>query len=145
MNCYFLAAAVLFLLHSASFAWSGVDSSGPINGSATPIVRGNKAGGKNLRLDAPTKNPGTIRGTCSVAQSTSNPIEGPCADMLLVLTDAEGNEVEKTRTSTQGHFDFEAEPGKAYKIALGSKTYLITAPTELVHGGDEVSLEIMLR
>ncbi len=88
---------------------------------------------------------GSIRGGCTVVVSDSNPLSGPCADLLLVLTDVDGNEVVKTRTTTAGLFDFISEPDKSYKIVSLSKAYETVAPVGVVHNGDRVAVQLRLK
>jgi len=88
------------------------------------------------------KEPAAIRGNCTVVASPSNPIQGACVSLLLVLTDADGNVIEKTRTTMQGQFDFITESSKTYRIIPGSKYYeLATAPV-LFHSGDRIGLRL---
>jgi len=111
--------------------------------SAPTIGRGRRGGGKNSNNSQPTSNPGSIKGTCTVVESPSNPIAGPCVTTMLILNDIDGNEVARDRTTAQGQFEFTADPGKAYKLAPGSKFYDLVAPKTTVHGGDsKVNLQL---
>jgi hypothetical protein len=110
--------------------------------TTTTIGRGRRGGGKNSNNSQPTSNPGSIKGTCTVVESPSNPIAGPCVTTMLILNDIDGNEVARDRTTAQGQFEFTADPGKAYKIAPGSKFYDLVAPKTAVHGGDKVNLQL---
>jgi hypothetical protein len=62
--------------------------------------------------------------------------------LVLILTDADGNEVLKTRTTAQGQFEFESEPGKNYKIIPGSKFYEPVVARAIVHSGDRIGLQL---
>jgi hypothetical protein len=86
--------------------------------------------------------PGTIRGVCAIQAGPGNPFPGPCVSLLIILEDAKGNEVARTRTTPQGEFDFTAAAGSQaeYIFVSGSKFYEVIAPTRTVHGGDRVSL-----
>lgn len=110
------------------------------DGDSTPPTGRRRGGGKRNSIGPSSKNPGAIRGTCSIVESPTNPLPGPCVNVLLILNDPKGNEVVKDRTTPQGGFDFSAEPGKAYNIISGSKFYEVVTPKDVVHGGEKVNL-----
>jgi hypothetical protein len=105
------------------------------------VVKGRHGGRVGKRpAAAASPEPGSIRGTCTVAQSSSNPFPGPCINLLLVLKDAQGNEAFKARTNPQGQFEFLAEQDKPYKISCSSKFYETVSPTDAIHAGERVSV-----
>lgn len=103
---------------------------------------GRRGGGNKTKAGKPSKNPGVIRGNCIVIESKSNPFTGPCVNLLLVLKDKDGNEVERTRTTVQGDFEISTEPSKLYQLDSGSRFYAVVPPNTLIHGGDQVSLKL---
>ena len=138
---------ILFLvaaLTSSAFADTGSEDDMHGNGSGPSTMgrTGRRGGGKQLNPDPGTHSPGTIIGNSGTKASTSNPIPGACVNLLLVLNDETGAEVEKTRTTVKGHFEFAGEAGKNYTIASGSKFYEVVAPQGLIHGGDRVNLQL---
>jgi hypothetical protein len=110
--------------------------------SPTQPSSARRAHGKRLNPSATSKNPGTIRGRCTVVESDSNPIAGPCVDMVLLLNDEKGNEVLRTRTSAKGDFEFAADPAVKYRVGSGSKFYDLVQPEGLLHGGASVDMRL---
>jgi len=138
----FLIAVFLVLAALAISAVAHADSDSA-NGSSAPVTgRGKRGGGKKPNPNPSAGNPDSVRGTCTVIESPSNPIAGPCVTTMLVLNDIDGNEIAKDRTTAQGQFEFTAERGKAYKIAPGSKYYNLVSPTTAIHGGDKINLQL---
>ncbi len=106
------------------------------------LMRGGHHGLKQTLQSSAGKNELSIHGVCNVVASPSNPIGGPCVSLLLLLTDSDGKEVSKGRTTAQGAFDFSTEAGKDYKILPGSKFYELATPATTVHGGGRVGVQL---
>ncbi len=140
---------ILFLIMSFFFtylntkAYADSDSSTsqePDNNPGMGVRR--RGSGKKLNLGKATKNPGTIRGLCTVIESTANPFSGPCVSSLLILTDKDGNEMSKSRTTAKGDFEFIADPNMTYHLVSGSRYYQVVGPMELIHGGENINLKL---
>ena len=134
----FFASVVLICI--CSFAQADSDS-------ASESLGHHGGGGKRAHSKTTeNKTAGEIHGSCSIEESTSNPIAGPCVNLVLVLNDSEGKEVLKTRTTAQGQFDFALDSttntGSAFQIVPGSKFYEMSSPAALVHLGDRVHIKL---
>jgi len=103
---------------------------------------GRRGGGKKMNIGKASKNPGTIRGSCTVVESPSNPFANTCVNILLILRDQEGNEVSKSRTTSKGEFEFATDTGKLFRLESGSRFYAVVAPKDLIHGGALVNLKL---
>ena len=140
---YFFVLVVLIWLSLSAYAHADTDSATGMNSSGPTTGRGrHKGAGTQGKPGSSSKSSNTIQGSCSIAESSMNPFPGPCVNLLLILNDADDNEVVKARTNAQGQFDFATEQGKAYKIVSGSKFYDVNAPLGLVRGGDKVNLQL---
>jgi hypothetical protein len=97
-----------------------------------------------IKVSAPdnNKSPVEIVGMCTIKQSASNPLAGPCVNLVVVLNHADGTEYLKNRTTSQGKFSFEAENGQQYQLALGSKLYEIVSPKGLIAAGQKIDLRL---
>ena len=82
-------------------------------------------------------------GVCYLLPGPGNPINGPCVNVLLALSDTAGTELFRTRTDPTGHFEFAAEAGKNYRVAPVSKAYELLSPTRVITGGE--GFEVKLR
>jgi len=91
---------------------------------------------------SPGPAPGALRGSCGIVPSDTMMLPGPCVNIMLVLNDEKGVEVERTRTNTQGAFEFSVDINKVYRVVSGSKLYEILAPQGLVHGGSTITVKI---
>jgi hypothetical protein len=96
-------------------------------------------------LDEVLKEPRKSRliwGQCRVrSQSTSN-IYTPCNNIEICLVTEEGKEVASTRIE-EGHFSFNVEVKKVYRLALKSTRYKL--PTDRIGpftGGDGVTIDL---
>jgi hypothetical protein len=133
---------ILLLFTIVPLVHADSDTSSEATGSAPTIGRRRRGGKNSNATPSANSNPGAIKGTCTVVESPSNPIAGPCVTTMLILNDIDGNEVARDRTTAQGQFEFSADQGKAYKLAPGSKFYDLIAPKTTVHGGDKVNLQL---
>jgi hypothetical protein len=86
---------------------------------------------------------GRIRGRCILVPGPGNPIGGPCVNTVLSLSDTNGNEVSRERTSASGDFEFKAEPGMKFRLGSGSRFYDVVSPTDLVKTGQTVELKLL--
>lgn len=82
-----------------------------------------------------------LEGFCYIAEGPTNPKPGPCVNLLLILNDEGGKELYKTRTSSQGIFEFSSEAEKVYHIVSGSPFYEVVAP-KAVRGGTKINLQL---
>lgn len=99
-----------------------------------------RRGGKRLQPGGENDDTNTIHGRCIIEENANNPLPGPCVNLLLILNDGKGNEVEKARTTPEGKFEFTAAQGKNYKIISGSRFYEVSSPKDSVQGGQRVDL-----
>jgi hypothetical protein len=83
-----------------------------------------------------------IQGHCSIVEMPLDPVPGPCANLLLVLTDSNGKEVERTRTSAEGEFDFGLHRGQGFHIASGSRFFEVAEPQGAISGGPRIALRV---
>jgi hypothetical protein len=72
-----------------------------------------------------------------------NPIGGPCVNTVLSLSDVNGNEVSRERTTPSGDFEFKADPGGKFHLGSGSRFYDVVSPTDLVRSGQTVELKLL--
>jgi hypothetical protein len=80
-------------------------------------------------------------GDCSILSSPSNPITGACVEMVLVLKDADGKDVLKTRTDKDGKFQFTIASGYPFTIETGSKAFEVVDPKSKLYPG-KIQLQI---
>lgn len=83
----------------------------------------------------------SVEGFCFIGESSTNLHPGPCVNLLLILNDDQGVEVARTRTTSQGMFEFAAESQKLYHVVSGSKFYEVAIPKS-VHGGSKINLQL---
>ena len=130
---------LLITLFFSQFAHADPDA------SSTPSTPGKASHHMpRVKVSAPDNNKGPIeiKGTCSILQSPSNPLAGPCVNLVIVLNHEDGTEFVKNRTTSQGTFSFEAESGQQYQLALGSKLYDIVSPKGLIQAGQKIDLRL---
>ena len=128
------------LLNGAAFADS--------DSSTTPVVRGTGHGhhaGVKISAKNAKNNSKTIQGNCETVASASNPVPGACVNLVLILKDAQGNDVVKNRTSANGHFEFPAEPGKVYTIASGSRYFEVVEAKNTTQAGSKIVVHLKLK
>jgi hypothetical protein len=134
------------LISLASWVHADTGSESDMNGNSTgPSTMGHtgrRGGGKRLNPDKGSKSTSSVRGTCGTAASTTNPLAGPCVNIELILNDEKGAEIERTRTSQSGRFEFAAKKGTNYRIVSGSKFFEVISPKDLIHGGNSVDLQL---
>lgn len=139
----FLPLVLIFFGSFLTFA----DTQTANESSADTSYPGHRGKGVGKNRDSIQKNKqdsgsDKISGLCTVVQSASNPISGPCVGQFLALIDEKGNEVIKNRTSTQGRFEFIAEKGKSYTISPTSRFYDLVSPKTVIHAGDRFELKL---
>ena len=84
-----------------------------------------------------------IKGSCGIMQSASNPLAGPCVNLVLVLNHPDGTEAFKTRTDPQGRFSFESVAGQDYILVPGSKFYDLVSPKgQIAAGNSRVDVQL---
>lgn len=130
-------AAVLVCVATARAA----PDAGATSNSAPP-ARASGTARKRLYLSPAQKNPGSIHGQCIVVETLGNPITSPCVNLLLILNDDQGAQVEQTRTTGEGKFAFSGKAGKLYTIVPGSRLYEVTAPEHPIKGGSNIELKL---
>ena len=141
----FFVILSLFLITPINGAFGNSDGSAETNGSGSGLNAGYQTGGRHNIKQTPQANSaravGSIQGTCMMVSSASNPLEGPCANLLLVLKDGSGSEVSKVRTDAQGHFEFAAEAGKMFSIVSGSRYYDVISQKNNANTGVEIRIQ----
>lgn len=115
---------------------SGTNIGPPPTGRGRSSGRHHNPNGSNKNSSAA----GKLRGHCTLMQSQDNPIAGPCVNTMLVLNDADGTELDRTRTSENGDFEFPADPKDRFHITSGSRFYDVDSPTGLLRSGQKVDL-----
>lgn len=106
------------------------------------VGRGHRVG-KRMRVgEDGAANSGTIHGHCTLLEGNGNPISGPCVNLILVLNDANGNEVLRTRTSSGGDFVFLGEKNVQYQVVVESRSYEIAGPAKSIRGGEHIDLKL---
>jgi len=111
---------ILFLMSTSVLAdsdsanQSGISLKGTGHGRHAGVKTGAKKEKNNSKV---------ISGTCETLASPSNPIAGACVNIVLMLKDAEGKVAGKSRTATDGQFEFQADPDKLYTIESGSRYF----------------------
>lgn len=139
----FLLIIGIFLTYSSLEARADSDSeNGQGTGSGLDKASRRRGSGRRIYLEKANQNPGTIKGVCTVVESKANPLSGPCVSALLILTDKDGNEISKARTTAKGDFEFAGDSDKTYHLKSGSHYYQVLVPLELIHGGEKVSLTL---
>ena len=134
---YFLIFAT-FIFLAAAASYSQVN-----DGSGTGMKMGRGRHGNSNKQSAPAKlSHGKLVGHCTMLVGGGNLIDGPCLNILLILKDANDNELARTRTDGKGEFDFEAAQGGQYKIASGTRLIEVVSPTELLNSGVRVDLKL---
>jgi len=143
MNPYFLRVVYFSILCVTTFG--GPPTFADSDSSTTPVIHGTGHGHHaGIRISAKNAkgNAKTIQGNCETVSSPSNPIAGPCVNLVLILKDSAGNEVVKNRTSPQGRFEFPTEPGKDYTIASGSRYFDVVEGKSTVHSGSKILVHL---
>ena len=125
------------LLVSSAFADSLEESSPTLTGGGR-----HGAGLKTKVHEKAGKLQGEIVGVCVIGASPSNPMAGPCVNLVVVLNNEDGTVFEKTRTNAQGRFEFSTDIGKKYLLVSGSRFYDVVSPKEPVKGGDQVEMKL---
>jgi hypothetical protein len=110
----------------------------------TPPGPGFEAPSHPRRNMSPKSSPDEIRGTCTVLQSATNPLSGPCVKTWIGLYDSKGNEILRTQTSQSGNFVFSPEDDESYTIRPISALYDVSEKTKpkLAHRGERVRLAL---
>jgi hypothetical protein len=143
---YVAACSALLALSPHTDAHADDDNVGVPSNASTPSSgrSGGRHGARGQSSGKPgaKASPGLIRGGCSIVVSATNPLAGPCVNLLLILNDAQGIEQGRSRTNSQGQFEFTSTTGMDYRVAPGSKYYDLVSPTAVVHGGDKVDLKL---
>jgi hypothetical protein len=150
MNLSISKKSILFIF--LAFAISGSTSAfaqssplGAIDDTGSPNFGVRKNGHSTKKpMGTPTPAPDAafLRGVCNIVKSESLMIPGPCVNIVIVLNDSQGKEFERTRTNTQGAFEFSVENGKSYRFVSGSKLFDVVSPLGDVRGGSSISLKI---
>ena len=75
-----------------------------------------------------------------ILPGSSNPVESPCSNLMLILKDQAGKEITRDRTTADGSFSFPAEIGKVYTIGAGSRFYENKTPKAITHAGENIQV-----
>jgi len=111
-----------------------------------PIPEG--AGGNPIAIGKAGKNPNTIRGNCTVIDKTKPSASArtessePCVDIVISLTDEKGSEISRTRTTSKGAFRFVADQTKTYRVSAVSPQYELVSQNPVIHGGDNIDIQL---
>ncbi|MDR3607446.1 MAG: hypothetical protein P4M08_08700 [Oligoflexia bacterium] len=138
-----MSAAIVFTLWAAwpnaSFAQTGAETG--VDGTN---IR--HSGGRRMRInDKRSNDTSLIQGSCTVVQSDSNPIAGPCVNVMLSLVDMNGTEVSQARTDGKGHFEFIAQdPNAQYHLIPKSKSYQLIGAQPPLKAGMKLSIQLKI-
>lgn len=128
----------------ANQAWS--DDEAPGGGPSVPGPGRSRHAGHAEREAPRTTRGGKITGRCTLIPSSDNPIGGPCANLMLVLNDSKGGEVDRERTTPDGEFELSTTSHPSadglYRIGSGSRFYDVASPKALLRDGYSIELTL---
>jgi hypothetical protein len=116
------------------------------NADTSKDLRENLDQGLHIQAKPKVDRSKEVWGSCEIVRSgdQAHAISDACVETQLILKDALGKELARTRTDAKGQFDFAADPGKRFKIQPASPSYDLLAPTKLVYSGTEVHVKLRL-
>jgi hypothetical protein len=102
--------------------------------------------GHNATIHGPDATPAPIKnkvfGQCTIIAGNGNMLGGPCTNLVLSLQPGKNKEIQNTRTTATGYFEFNAPLSESYKIGVSSKLYEVVSPSENVQSGESIDLKL---